>query len=105
MPSFMQALIMIEPINAQLRSALPSTTRTSPGLAIVIAAWIIRLSPGRTSIVNAAPAMRAAGETGMMRPSSVPRRDDDSQAWRRGKRGSLPHDRRRHALEVAADIG
>ncbi len=73
-PSFLHALIMIEPMSAQVRSPLPSITRMSPGFAIEIAAWIMRLSPARTSIVNAGPARRIAGETGAMRPSSVPRR-------------------------------
>ncbi|MCY1372109.1 hypothetical protein D9M69_592930 [compost metagenome] len=38
MPSLRQAFIMMVPINAELRSPLPSMTSTSPGLASEIAA-------------------------------------------------------------------
>jgi hypothetical protein len=38
------------------------------------AAWIIRLSPGRTSTVIAGPAKRIDGDSGAMRPLKAPRR-------------------------------
>jgi hypothetical protein len=37
-PSAMHCCVMISPISALERSPLPSTTRTSPGLAIAMAA-------------------------------------------------------------------
>jgi hypothetical protein len=49
-------------------------TITSPGLAMAIAAWIIRLSPGRTSTVIAGPANFIDGASGAMRPLKAPRR-------------------------------
>ena len=42
--------------------------------ASAMAAWIIRLSPGRTSTVRAGPANFIAGASGAMRPCSAPRR-------------------------------
>jgi hypothetical protein len=53
-------------------------------LASDIAAWIIRLSPGRTSTVSAGPAMRMLGDSGAMRLQKVPRRPATSariEAW------------------------
>ena len=73
-PSFLAALIMIAPINAQVWSPLPSITSTSPGLASDKAAWIIRLSPGRTSTVKAVPASVMFGRRARMRPCMAPRR-------------------------------
>eukprot|EP01022_Parablepharisma_sp_SALTPOND_P029698 TRINITY_DN743_c1_g4_i1.p1 TRINITY_DN743_c1_g4~~TRINITY_DN743_c1_g4_i1.p1 ORF type:complete len:1335 (-),score=475.41 TRINITY_DN743_c1_g4_i1:5534-9538(-) len=80
---------MISPISAQVSSPLPSMTRTSPGLAMAMAAWIIRLSPGRTSTVMAGPATRIDGDSGAMRLHRVPRRPAtsarmeaaNSEAW------------------------
>jgi len=104
-PSFLQALIMIEPMSAQVRSPLPSITRMSPGFAIEIAAWIMRLSPARTSIVNAGPARRIAGETrrdaGIERSAAPGHVGEDG----RGERSRLAHDFGRDALEIAADVG
>jgi len=65
---------MIVPMSAELRSPLPSMTSTSPGFAMAMAAWIIRLSPGRTSTVIAVPASFMRGRSALMRPSSAPRR-------------------------------
>ena len=81
---------MISPISALVRSPLPSITSTSPGRAMASAAWIIRLSPGRTSTVTAVPAKRIDDASGAMRPCSAPRRpatsarmeEANSPAWR-----------------------
>jgi hypothetical protein len=43
-------------------------TRTSPAFASDIAAWIMRLSPGRTSTVNAGPAIVMEGSSALIRP-------------------------------------
>ena len=48
--------VISSPISALVRSPPPSTTITSPGTAIAIALWIIRLSPGRVFTVSAGPA-------------------------------------------------
>src|SRR6218665_4070388 len=48
-------------------------TSTSPGRASATAAWIIRLSPGRTSTVKAGPASCMRSCTGATRPCMVPR--------------------------------
>ena len=65
---------MIVPIRAEVWSPLPSITSTSPGLASAMAAWIMRLSPGRTSTVKAGPATFMRGRSAWMRPCSAPRR-------------------------------
>ena len=68
------AVIMMVPMSAEVWSPLPSITSTSPGLASDIAAWIIRLSPGRTSTVSAGPASFIVGRNAVMRPCMAPRR-------------------------------
>src|SRR6218665_2626317 len=60
-------------------------TSTSPGRASATAAWIIRLSPGRTSTVKAGPASCMRSCTGATRPCMVPRRPATSErmaAWK-----------------------
>src|SRR6218665_1886927 len=60
-------------------------TSTSPGRASATAAWIIRLSPGRTSTGKAGPASCMRSCTGATRPCMVPRRPATSErmaAWK-----------------------
>src|SRR5450830_66273 len=85
MPTAMHCVIMISPIRAQVSSPLPSMTRTSPGRAIAIAAWIIRLSPARTSTVRAGPARRMLGARGAIRLLRAPRRPATSARMEEGK--------------------
>lgn len=84
-PSFLQALSISVPISAAVWSPLPSITSTSPGWARAMAAWIMRLSPGRTSTVKAGPATFMSWCTGATRPCMVPRRPATSArmaAWK-----------------------
>ena len=86
MPVACACVAMISPISAQLWSPLPSTTITSPGLATARAAWMARLSPGRTSTVTAGPATFMVGASGLTRQFKVPRRPATSArmaAWKR----------------------
>ena len=103
-PIFLHAFIMIAPMSAQVWSPLPSTTRTSPGLAIAMAAWIIRLSPGRTSTVSAGPANFIDGASPRCGRSAC----RDGRPRRRGWRpGSRPPSSRSPAKprEIALDVG
>ncbi len=105
MPSCWQAVIMIVPISAELRSPLPSITSTSPGLAIAMAAWIIRLSPGRTSTVRAVP---ASFMRGLQRLDAAV--EGAAAAGHVGQDGRLQfggprHDSGGDAFEVANDVG
>ena len=96
---------MISPISALVRSPLPSMTRTSPGLAMAIAAWIIRLSPGRTSTVSAGPANFIVGDSGCDAAAQRAAAAGDVGEDGRGELGGLVDHASVDAFEVADHVG